>query len=62
MKRFFPPAGGYVKGTDIYDPKLGLYTDMLVDFIRKIQPMEWARFENVNKIDTVRKFCTASST
>ncbi len=56
---FLSPAGGYVKGTDTYDPKLGLYVDTLIDFIQKTQPKEWARFENVNKIDTVRKFCTA---
>ena len=56
---FLSPAGGYVKGTDTYDPKLGLYVDTLITFIQKTQPKEWARFENVNKIDTVRKFCTA---
>ena len=56
---FLSPAGGYVKGTDTYDPKLGLYVDTLVNFIQKTQPKEWARFENANKVDTVRKFCVA---
>ena len=56
---FLSPAGGYVKGTDTYDPKLGLYVDTLIDFIQKTQPKEWARFENANKVDTVRKFCAA---
>ena len=56
---FLSPAGGYVKGTDAYDPKLGLYVDSLISFIQKTQPKEWARFENVNKVDTVRKFCVA---
>ena len=56
---FLSPAGGYVKGTDTYDPKAGLYTETLIDFIRQTQPKEWARFENANQIDTVRKFCTA---
>lgn len=56
---FLSPAGGYVKGTDTYDPKLGLYVDTLISFIQKTQPKEWARFENVNKVDTVRKFCVA---
>ena len=56
---FLSPAGGYVKGTDIYDPNLGLYVDTLIDFIQKTQPKEWARFENANKVDTVRKFCAA---
>ena len=53
------PAGGYVKGTDTYDAKTGLYVNTFVDFIRKTQPKEWARFENVNKVDTVKKFCAA---
>ena len=53
------PDGGYIKGTDIYDPKLGLYVDTLISFIRRTQPKEWKRFENTNKIDPVRKFCTA---
>ena len=35
---FLSPAGGYVKGTDIYDPKLGLYISTLIDFIRRTQP------------------------
>ena len=53
------PAGGYVKGSDIYDAKAGLYVDTLINFIRKTQPREWTRFENVNKADTVKKFCAA---
>ena len=53
------PAGGYNKGDDIYDPKLGLYVNSLIEFIKKTQPKEWARFENANKIDTIRKFCVA---
>ncbi len=56
---FLSPSGGYDKGTDTYDPKLGLYTNTLIDFIQRTQPKEWARFENANKIDTVRKFCVA---
>ncbi len=56
---FLSPAGGYEKGTDTYDPKLGLYVNTLIDFIQKTQPKEWARFENANKVDTVRKFCNA---
>ena len=56
---FLSPTGGYVKGSDTYDTKLGLYVDTLIDFIKNTQPKEWARFENANKIDTVRKFCTA---
>ncbi|MBQ9885863.1 MAG: type I restriction endonuclease subunit R [Lachnospiraceae bacterium] len=56
---FLSPEGGYVKGTDTYDAKLGLYVNTLIDFIKRTQPKEWARFENANKIDTVRKFCMA---
>ena len=32
---FLSPVGGYVKGTDTYDQKLGLYVNTLIDFIRK---------------------------
>ena len=56
---FLSLTGGYVKGTDTYDPKLGLYVNTLIDFIQKTQPKEWARFENTNKVDTERKFCMA---
>ena len=56
---FLSPSGGYVKGTDTYDPKLGIYVNSLIDFIKKTQPKAWARFENANKKDTVRKFCVA---
>ena len=35
------PAGGYVKGEDIYDPKPGLFVDTLIDFIRRTQPRDW---------------------
>lgn len=56
---FLSPSGGYIKGSDTYDPKLGLYVDTLIGFIQKTQPKEWARFQNANKIDTVRKFCVA---
>ena len=54
---FLSPAGGYIKGNDIYDANSGLYVATLINFIRKTQPREWARFENVNKVDTVKKFC-----
>ena len=53
------PAGGYTKTTDAYDPKAGLYTDTLIRFVKDTQPKEWVRFENANKVDTVRKFCAA---
>ena len=56
---FLAPAGGYTKGTDTYDAKLGLYVNTLIDFVQRTQPKEWARFENVNQVDPVRKFCLA---
>lgn len=56
---FLSPSGGYVKGSDAYDPSLGLYVHTLIDFIQRTQPKEWARFENANQMDTVRKFCIA---
>lgn len=51
--------GGYQKGDDTYDPKLGIYVNSLIGFIKETQPKEWERFENANQIDPVRKFCTA---
>ena len=53
------PAGGYTKGTDTYDAKLGLYVNTLIDFIQRTQPRVWASFENKNKLDPVHKFCVA---
>ncbi|MBQ7265318.1 MAG: type I restriction endonuclease subunit R [Firmicutes bacterium] len=56
---FLSPEGGYTKGTDVYDPTLGLYVNTIINFIKDTQPKEWTRFENANKVDPVRKFCTA---
>ena len=56
---FLSPEGGYTKGTDTYDAKLGLYVNTLINFIQRTQPKEWTRFENMNKVDPVRKFCVA---
>jgi len=53
------PVGGFVKGSDTYDPALGLYVNTLIDFVQRTQPKEWARFVNANQVDTVRKFCNA---
>ncbi|MBQ6005837.1 MAG: type I restriction endonuclease subunit R [Selenomonadaceae bacterium] len=51
--------GGYIKGNDTYDAQAGLYVETLINFIRKTQPREWRRFENINPSDTVKKFCAA---
>lgn len=56
------PKGGYTKGTDTYDAKLGLYVNTFISYIQATQPKAWARFENANKIDTVNKFCKAFDT
>lgn len=56
---FLSPAGGYTKGADTYDAKFGLYVNTLIDFVQRTQPKEWARFENANQVDPVRKFCLA---
>ena len=58
---FLSPVGGYTKGTDTYNANLGLYVDTLIDFIQATQPKEWARFENQNSADPLRKFCAAFS-
>lgn len=59
---FLSPNGGYTKGTEAYDAELGLYVNTLMDFIQQTQPKEWARFENANKVNPVRKFCLALNT
>ncbi len=56
---FLSPAGGYTRGADTYDPKLGFYVHTLIDFIQRTQPREWARFANQNKVEPERKFCLA---
>ena len=55
-------SGGYTHNNDIYDAKLGLYTDTLIRFIKATQPKEWARFESQNASDPERKFCNAFNT
>lgn len=59
---FLSLVGGYTKGQDSYDANLGLYVNTFIDFIKDTQPKEWARFENQNKVDPVRKFCLAFNT
>ncbi len=56
---FISPAGGYTKGAETYDPKLGLYKNTLINFIKETQPREWQRFILANKVDPERKFCVA---
>ena len=56
---FISPNGGYIKGNDTYDPQLGVYVESLIDFVQNTQPKEWARFKNMNKENTERKFCVA---
>ena len=41
---FLSAAGGYTKCQDEYDPKLGLYKDTLIRFIKDSQPKAWQRF------------------
>lgn len=51
--------GGDTKGNGTYNPKLGLYPDKLIAFMKRTQTREWAVFERQNDIDPVRKFCVA---
>ena len=51
--------GGYKKGSDVYDPKLGVYLNTFISFIKESQPNQWVRFENANKIETEKKFVNA---
>jgi len=55
-------SGGYTKGTDTYDPELGLYVNTLINFVQATQPKEWARFERQNEASPIRKFCMAFNT
>ena len=56
---FLSEAGGYTHCEDTYDPKLGLYKDTLIRFIKDSQPREWQRFANMNAVDPEKKFCLA---
>lgn len=56
---FISPEGGYKKGCDVYDPKLGLYRNTLLNFVKETQPKEWQRFANQNKQYTEEKFFNA---
>lgn len=58
---FLSPAGGYTKGADAYDPKLGLFPDALLRFVRASQPKAWQRFCNMNAVEPEKKFCLAFS-
>ena len=56
---FLSPNGGYTKGADTYNTHLGLYVKTLIDFVKRTQPREWARFESQNAIEAEKKFCLA---
>lgn len=56
---FLSPSGGYTRGADTYDPRLGLHVDTLIGFVQRTQPRAWARFVNQNKTDPTLKFCQA---
>ncbi|MBR3041220.1 MAG: type I restriction endonuclease subunit R, partial [Eubacterium sp.] len=54
--------GGYTKNVDAYDPKLGVYTDTLIRFVKTTQEKEWKRFELQNSVNTELKFVQAFNT
>lgn len=54
--------GGYTKNEDAYDPKLGVYTDTLIRFVKTTQEKEWKRFELQNSVNTELKFVQAFNT
>lgn len=56
---FLSDRGGYKKGKDVYNPKLGVYLNTLITFIKSTQEQSWKRFENANKIETEKKFVQA---
>ena len=51
--------GGYTKTNDTYDKKECLYVDTLINFVRRTQPKEWARFEKSCNGEPAKKFCDA---
>ena len=52
-------TNGYLKGKGRYDTDFGVYSDVLIDFVKRTQPKEWARFENQNSLNPERKFLIA---
>lgn len=56
---FLSAEGGYTKCEDAYDPKLGLYKDTLIRFIKATQPKAWQRFANMNAVEPEKKFVLA---
>ena len=51
--------GGYTKTNDTYDKKECLYVDTLINFVKRTQPKEWARFEKSCNGEPAKKFCDA---
>ena len=51
--------GGYTKTKDTYDKKECLYVDTLINFVKRTQPKEWARFEKSCNGEPTKKFCDA---
>ena len=56
---FLSVVGEYTKNHDTYDPKLGLYVDTLIRFIKATQENSWKRFVMQNADNPERKFCLA---
>lgn len=52
----FLTKGGFTKGSDVYDPELGVFHNTLLKFIQATQPKEWARFVSFNKVNPERRF------
>ena len=51
--------GGYTKTNDTYDKKECLYVDTLINFVKRTQPKQWARFEKSCNGEPAKKFCDA---
>ena len=52
-------ANGYLKGSDVFQPADGLFSETLIDFVKRTQEKEWQRFVNANSINPERKFIIA---
>lgn len=53
---FLSPAGGYTRGTDVFDPLYGVFPQALVEFVKDTQEKAWRRFCLSNKVQPERCF------
>lgn len=61
-RSFISPEGGYEKGSRLYDKKLALYVDSLINFIKDSQENSWNRYLGKCKTqEPIMEFCSEFS-